>query len=98
VAGACSTRGASADGSADPGLEFSPITVGDVRGDSFAKRLAGGFAAAMGAGGRPAANGAGFVGARLPTAARAGSLDGGAAFGLILEVGGRDTGSGAGLG
>ena len=94
VAGACSTRGASADGSADPGLEFNPITVGDDRGVSFAKRLAGGFAAAMGVDGRAAGNGVDFVAARLPAAARAVSFDGGAAFGLTLEIGGRDTGFG----
>ena len=98
VAGAWSARGASADGSAGPGLEFNPMTVGDDRGVSLAKRLAGAFAAAMGVEGRAADNGVDFVGARLPAAARAVSTDGGAAFGLTLETGGRDTGLGGGLG
>src|SRR6185369_7688894 len=84
VAGACSTRGAAGVGSADPGLAFNPIIVGEVRGVSFAKRLAGGLAVARGVDGRAAANGGDFVGARLLAAARGVSLEGGAAFELIL--------------
>ena len=81
---ACSTRGASADGSADPGLEFNPITVGDDRGVSLRERLAGALRP-MGVDGR-AAGTASISSPRLPAAARAVSFDGGAAFGLTLKL------------
>jgi len=97
-AGACSARGAVGDGRVAAGLVFNPIIVGAVRGVSFANRLAGGFAVAVGADGRAAVDGGDLVGARLPAAARGVSPAGGIAFELILGLPGRDPGSGAGPG